>query len=165
MVTQSSKHRCNPIFSNEDHDLMTLLWRYDRGGYARRSRKYKREDGKWDTTNSYAHRIVLSRVLGRDLSHGEVCDHANGNRLDNRRENLRLATHAQNAQNVRAYGAIGRRGVTFHRQTGKWQAGVNFSGKFYYCGLHDSPEMAESAAAAKRRELGFFGEPHERATT
>jgi hypothetical protein len=161
MVTQTSKHRCTPLFSDEDNDLSALLWRSDRGGYVRRSKKYKREDGKWGTKPSYAHRIVLSRVLGRALSPGELCDHANGNKLDNRRENLRLATHAQNSQNVRRYG---RRGVTLHRQTGKWQAGVNFSGKFYYCGLHDSPEMAEAAAAAKRRELGFFGEPQERAT-
>lgn len=57
---------------------------------------------------------------------GLVVDHINHNPLDNRRENLRLATPEQNAQNRRpdkaAYSKY--KGVSFHKATGLWQPQV-----------------------------------------
>ena len=51
----------------------------------------------WKLTH-YLHREVLGLTPGDGLE----TDHRNGDRLDNRRSNLRVATRAQNAQNVPA---------------------------------------------------------------
>jgi len=52
-------------------------------------------------------------------------DHVNGNRLDARRENLRYATNSLNQANRRAVRTLaGFKGVTWHKQVGRWQAAV-----------------------------------------
>ena len=61
-----------------------------RNGYATRR---KNIDGK--TREIFMHRIVANTPDGLET------DHKNGDRLDNRKENLRFATRKQNAQNMR----------------------------------------------------------------
>jgi hypothetical protein len=46
----------------------------------------------------------------------------------------------------------------FHKQTGKWQAQVGHNGSTLYCGLHDTPEAAATAAHQKRVEMNFLSE-------
>ena len=101
--------------------------------------------------------ILLHRVLlGAPL--GMVVDHINGNGLDNRRGNLRLASQAQNIRNShkRSDNTSGYKGVFWDNFTGKWMAAIGFEGKFHNLGRYDSPEQAKLIydAAAKR----MFGE-------
>jgi hypothetical protein len=140
------KTACYPIFSDEDADLRSLLWRTWSDGYATR---------KFRGTTRTAHRVVLSRKLGRDLEPGECCDHINFDILDNRRENLRLATVAQN--NLHRRGGRGVSGVRGVSPCGRssWCARVKYRGRHYYVGTFKTIAEAAEAARRKRLELGF----------
>ncbi len=88
---------------------------------------------------------------------GCVTDHRNGNGLDNRRSNLRIATLSQNNMNarLRSNNTSGFKGV-FFRPRGKWQAMIWKNYVSYSLGYHETPEQAAIAYDAKAREL--FGE-------
>lgn len=108
---------------------------------------------KWSINNGYAisttgHGSMHQIVLG--AKPGMVIDHINRNRLDNRKENLRHATHSQNALNRIHRNTSGYRGV---RPAGKhWQAiTANFK-----LGTFDTAEMA--AAAYNWAALRLYGE-------
>jgi hypothetical protein len=86
-------------------------------------------------------------------------DHINGDGLDNRRENLRPVTQAQNHQNLRLYSnnTSGVRGVVKSR--GKWRAELMLDGKTYLFGRYET--VAEAAAvirAARARMMPFSNE-------
>ncbi|OLT51835.1 hypothetical protein BJF87_15540 [Gordonia sp. CNJ-863] len=72
----------------------------------------------------WLHKLILTRVLGRDLSSDEFADHKNRNRLDNRRENLRLATRAQNNANRKSARRSTSQflGVCWHKRQEQWAA-------------------------------------------
>lgn len=53
----------------------------------------------------YMHRLIM------DAPSGSVVDHKNRNGLDNRKDNLRLGSVAQNQANSRSRGKLGLRGV------------------------------------------------------
>lgn len=54
----------------------------------------------WDWEAGRARRIRMHRLLTKCPT-GKVVDHKNGNRLDNRRKNLRICTVAENNRNRR----------------------------------------------------------------
>jgi len=71
------------------------------------------------------HRVLMTLVLERDLSQGEVIDHINGDRLDNRIENLRVVdklTNARNTENTRESGYVA--GVGIYRKCGIYRVSV-----------------------------------------
>jgi hypothetical protein len=104
-----------------------------------------------------AHRLVWLYVHGA-LPAAEL-DHINGNRDDNRIENLREVTRAQNAQNTSVLwrtNTSGHKGVAFHKQRGKWRASIRRDGKTAHIGLFDNYEQARSAWLAAKDALRPF---------
>jgi hypothetical protein len=96
------------------------------------------------SSGKYLHRIVMGRVLGRELSRAEKVDHINGDGLDNRRSNLRVVTHSQNLANRSATRSTTNRfkGITQCKRTGKWQAKIMVNYKTIYLGTFKSDEDA-----------------------
>lgn len=109
----------------------------------------------WHSGRQQAVLIQLHReILGLSPGDGWEADHENGNPLDNRRSNLRVATHAQNLQNRKSgYGSSSFRGVSWHKRKMKWAAGVKVDGKRHNLGLFDDEEEAARVAADARRKL------------
>ena len=65
----------------------------------------------------------------RDSCQDNSIDHVNGNKLDNRIENLRVVTNSQNLQNKTHKGGKPIRGVYFHKQNSNWCAHWYENGK------------------------------------
>jgi hypothetical protein len=132
------------VVDEQDAALLGYRWRLDKDGYARRSVR----DGA-RVFDVRMHRQIMGLERGDPLQ----VDHINGDPLDNRRENLRVVTHAENRQNVKAgfAGAKSRyRGVS--RAGDRWRARV----RGVHLGLFDAEEEAGRAAAAYIRETMPF---------
>lgn len=96
-------------------------------------------------------------MLGRTLSQNEDTDHINGNKIDNRRENLRLATRSENMQNqgTRRDNTSGYRNVKWHAKAKKWRVTIRVSGKDVHGGFFSSITEAAQKAEQMRKEAGF----------
>lgn len=124
-----------------------------RNGYASRDAKcsdagYRDRKGR---AILYMHNIVLP------CGEGLKPDHINGNTLDNRKQNLRCATHSQNLGNRKLICSVntsGYRGVYWGR--GKWVASIGFQSKTKYLGRFDAPE--DAALAYDKAAVELFGE-------
>lgn len=123
--------------------LLAFRWSVGSGGYAVR----------WDRENPSSSSVRMHReILGLVRGDGLEVDHISGDRLDNRRSNLRVVGRVMNAQNLRSYtGSSSRfRGVTFNRRSGKWIAQHNMSGRYHYLGSFDVEQEAAEAARVWR---------------
>lgn len=84
---------------------------------------------------------------------GYIVDHINGNKHDNRRENLRIATYAQNSAN-KCSGSKPRSGYRGVVSRGKrWAAQINFERKCHQLGTFDTPEEAHQAYCDAAKKL------------
>ena len=117
--------------------------------------------------NQYAITKVNGRVLKQHRllmgiidDHTIEVDHINGNTVDNRLSNLRLATRSQNCQNRRLGKAnkSGTPGVYWMASAQKWAAQVGENGRRHYLGVFNTKEDAIAArhAAAKKYHGEFY---------
>lgn len=107
------------------------------------------------------HRVAVA--MSNDCWPPEEVDHINGDRLDNRLENLRPASRTQNARNQKVpfdslSGAIG---VSFYSRDGTWHAKISTGGRNIHLGYF--PTKAQAVAARKEAERRYgFHENHGR---
>ena len=78
------------------------------------------------------HRQILSAPENMEV------DHRNHDRIDNRKENLRVCTRQENMMNKGTRNGRKFKGISFHKISGKWS--VVFLGK--WIGYFDTPEKA-----------------------
>jgi len=94
-----------------------------------------------------AHRLIFM------MFHGyipEIIDHINGNKNDNRIENLRAATKSQNNYNTKPKNNF--KNVSFYARTGKWQVQIRYDKKVLHLGYFDNVELAELVATEARNK-------------
>jgi hypothetical protein len=86
-----------------------------------------------------AHRVVFALVNGLDPGFKEV-DHIDRNPLNNKAENLRIATRSENARNkgIPANNASGKKGVTWCKRTKRWMAQIGHCKKTVFLGRFKS---------------------------
>jgi len=100
--------------------------------------------------------ILMHRVIMRALP-GQETDHVDGNGLNNRHENLRLCTTAENQHNQRKHRGSSRfKGVWRHTNRQAWEAGIGIDCKKLYLGYFHNEDDAAKAYDRAAREL--FGE-------
>ena len=100
----------------------------------------------------YAHRLAWLHYYGEWPA--LPIDHRDGDGLNNRIANLRLATMSQNLANTgsRKSNKSGFKGVSWDKRKGKWKAEITKDGKSSFLGYFDLPAEGHAAyiAAAKR---------------
>ncbi len=116
-------------------------------------------DGKPKTIR--LHRVIIERILEGPIPEECVIDHINGNPLDNRRENLRLATFAQNAYNSEKQGNGNNpyKGVSLCNdewRVKKWTAQICINGEHIRLGHFHTAK--EAALAYNEAAIKYQGE-------
>lgn len=136
------------IVDDDDYaELSNYKWYYDSKGYAAR---HKTRDQK--RAYQSMHRQIVNAPDGMEV------DHINGDRLDNRRANLRLCTRSQNQHNkgAQANNTSGFKGVQFYKRTGKWHAKIKLHGKERHLGYFAT--AAQAAEAYNRAAFEIHGD-------
>lgn len=127
------------LISTEDVEMVrTRSWYVNRHGYA--ATAYGR----------LLHRVVMGEPRGR------LVDHINGDKLDNRRTNLRIATFRTNARNrhTEPRGATGVRGVSrVTSAPNRYRAHINVDDRQIFLGHYSTIGEAAEARAAAEVEL------------
>lgn len=115
--------------------------------------QYDKETGR---TKSL-HRIVWESVHG-PIPSGMVIDHINGDKHDNRLENLRLCTTAQNLANAKlsSRNTSGIKGVSWNSKKSRWDAKIMADGVVFKKSSKDLFEIACWAFSTRNAVHGEF---------
>lgn len=133
--------------NNEDFEnLNKYKWYFSKTGYTRA------------TINK--NRIFMHRYITSCPKNMEV-DHINGDKLDNRRLNLRICTRKQNSQNSKKMKNCTSiyKGVRYDKSSKRikrWMAAIETNGKCITIGRFHTQE--EAATAYNKKALELFGE-------
>ena len=141
------------LVDDEDYDFISKLsWHICDKGYAKSSSIVIDEIRYKKTIRM--HRLIINASKGLEI------DHINGDKLDNRKQNLRVCSHKENCYNRPSkVGTSSKfKGVSMMKLTSsyKWRAVIRMNGEDYHLGLFESEEDAAIAYNEKAKE--FFGE-------
>lgn len=131
------------VVDDEDYEMLVTGSRWCvNGGYA------------FNASRGRMHRVVLNAPAG------VMVDHINGDKLDNRKENLRLCTNSTNQANRKTTRGVSKfKGVVLERRkNGRcfWKATIVFDGETTYLGSFATD--LEAAAAYNEAAISKFGE-------
>lgn len=140
-----------------DADLASKGWYAKSGGYARLTNPKSIEDS---FDHLLMHRTILQRKVGRILKREEFTDHINGNPADNRRCNLRVASHTENMRNRRlpSHNSSGYMGVEVisDMKTSPYRVRLYVNRIKYHVGYF--ADIDEAAWMRDQWAIGLYGE-------
>ena len=129
------KSRCVLVDADDYERVRAHRWHFT-GHYAAR---VMRMNGKW--RRQFLHHFLLPTPDGFEV------DYRNGDKLDCRHANLRLATTTENHWNrgLMRVNTSGYKGVTWDKRKRRWRAQIQTCGKNRFLGYFDTPEEAALA--------------------
>jgi hypothetical protein len=136
------------LVSAADYEFLSQ-WKWY-AGRAGRTWYAQREQSK---TCLKMHRVILGSAVGIEV------DHINHDGLDNRRENIRIATSQENVHNQRCRvdSTTGFKGVALNKVRGKpFRAHINAPGRSRHIGLYNT--AVDAARAYNLEAIKYFGE-------
>lgn len=136
ITDRKDKYLCKAIIDREDAERVSSYRWTSNGKYIRMFNK---------TSPIYLHRFILKYDGDLDI------DHINGDRLDNRKENLRIISHIENTWNreEKSY-----RKITDRPLKKPYYVRIQRKGQIAFQKYVATEEEAQELASAKRRELG-----------
>lgn len=140
------------LVDDEDYEVLSQYrWQARRKEHTWYAQRYHQRCGK--KSSQSMHRAILGLI---DPS--ACVDHINGDGLDNRRRNLRVASCAQNNQNSRKQcnNSSGYKGVSYRKSYNKWHAYIYLDNRQINLGHYDDPEFAAMVYDSFAKQL--FGE-------
>lgn len=133
------------LVDDEDYDfLIQWKWYYKTEGYAARNER----------TNKGRKTVRMHRVI-MNTPHGMETDHADGNRLNNLKSNLRICTKSENQRNQTPK-KHKHKGAFFDKHDGKWSAHIRINGKPKRIGRFSSE--VDAARAYNKAAVEIYGE-------
>ena len=134
------------ISPQDKHLLKKFTWYINANGYVEATKTIRKKK----------HHFLLHRVIMGANGNDPLVDHIDGNKLNNRRSNLRFATlldNAQNLKNKRKNSSSGFRGVCWDKQKEKFKGYHTFNYKYHHIGYFDSKQEAHRAVLKYRKEM------------
>lgn len=115
-------------------------------------------DGRYAARGFSSNGKVYKKYLHKEIVDYKMVDHINGNKLDNRKENLRPTNKSLNAANAKT--SNGKyRGVSFAKDGKKkkrWKSRITVDGKSIALGIYLTRD--EAAFAYRQAANKYFGE-------
>jgi len=154
MFILSAGQTCKKILvSDKDYErLVVYQWYISSNGYVQRF-----EGNGKSRRVIRMHREILR--LPRNPGYmGTMVDHISGDKLDNRRENLRIATRAENAINIthlRSDNSSGYPGVSWMSKPRKWRAYISFNRRVIRLGWFKNKK--DAIEARNKKALALYG--------
>lgn len=133
------------MLDDEDRERFgTYRWSVSGNGYLQRHHVI--------SPGRYTKIRLHQEIMGQPK--GVLIDHINGNKLDNRRQNLRLVDDVGNAQNQRKLdrNTSGYRGVSWSKAQSKWQAYAHKERKLIHLGYFEDLHEAAKVTNEYRRQ-------------
>lgn len=145
-------------FDKEDYDLIQpFYWYYSTQGYLHAANP-KEDPYSLGVTTVAFHRLVMNAYgLDKDIDH-IVHPDRNGNKIDNRKSNLRFVNDSLNSQNRtrRSDNTSGCTGVYYNKRDNKWIANICIEKKRIVLGAFNNKD--DAIKARKDAEIKYFGD-------